>query len=919
MMDMSIKNKWKKTFFKKLFFLVIVFSVSAGIRVQAAEDETRKVILETETDNMVEVRSVDIEGFGSQYTILNEEDVRITKDEIEKPVLEEKYSEKGAAQNTEITLYVLEQDYQQYISIPDGYLQSYSLSGHTYGAVNGSSVTILGGKIVPAIEIRYYHKIPDSIYWVSQTSPSGQEGEIVKERYIYEDSSIVIDGKTVIFHVCDYAQIYSEQIMNQYLNENTNSSMTDYEKAEICCQFAAGYDYGTESSSYTGMIVTGSGDCWASTDTLLYMLDKLEIKAQSRWDGNTHYNVLAILDGYYYVLDAGYFGKAPRIYSMKRFSSSNMPYVYSVISEEEKTICITDYYEYDETVIQIPSVIDGYTVTKIGDKAFYNTQMAERIVIPDTVKIIGDSAFGRCQQLKMIDLPDSVVSLGKAVFYNDSSLSSICIPASVEKLTGGMFQSCDSLKKIIVDEENKYYCSQDGVLFDKSMTILIAYPPGKSDAEYNVPEGVTAIGGWAFVSCGQYVTESSSVINNGFRKLVLPKSLRTIEESAFLDIYIEEMQIQEGITAISSYTFKYSRIDKVTLPDSVTVIEPYAFYRASLKEIVLSNALETIGKAAFAGNLRMKAVLPESVREIGYGAFWLNYGWSSMDATENENEYEFDNTYNGYIVCNRNCNPKMEERAFYGPVSIGAVPGSFMQSYAAENGIYYVDVDSNLKCTLKQEWLSFAYPYSMTNILNTVFDGMQKGMTAAPYLLIQGEDYTLNYDPENFIAYVKGIGYMTGNVTMSRFGDIGDLRTEPAKGTVLKSGKNSYKVTKKGSAAAFAKTSSNAKSITIPAAVKINGITYKVTSIAANALKNNKKITKITIGSNVKSIGKNAFRDCRKLKSIMIRSEKITSVGGNAFKGMKSNAKIKTPASKLSDYKKLFKRKGLGRKVKITN
>ena len=164
---------------------------------------------------------------------------------------------------------------------------------------------------------------------------------------------------------------------------------------------------------------------------------------------------------------------------------------------------------------------------------------------------------------------------------------------------------------------------------------------------------------------------------------------------------------------------------------------------------------------------------------------------------------------------------------------------------------------------------------------------------------------------------------------------------QPAKGTVLKSGKNSYKVTTAGSAVAFTKTTSTASSITIPKTVKIDGITYKVTSVSANAFKNNKKLTKVTIGNNVtsigdnafngckkltsvtigtgvKKIGKQAFKGCSKLKTITVKSEKLTSVGTNALKGIKSTAKIKVPKKKLTTYKKLFRKKGQPSKVKIS-
>ena len=92
-----------------------------------------------------------------------------------------------------------------------------------------------------------------------------------------------------------------------------------------------------------------------------------------------------------------------------------------------------------------------------------------------------------------------------------------------------------------------------------------------------------------------------------------------------------------------------------------------------------------------------------------------------------------------------------------------------------------------------------------------------------------------------------------------------------------------------------------------------------MTGIAANALKKNTKVKKVTIGENVKSIGASAFNGCKYLKTITIKSKKLETVGKNALKSINKNATIKVPKSKLSAYKKLFKNAGQGSKVKIEN
>ena len=115
-------------------------------------------------------------------------------------------------------------------------------------------------------------------------------------------------------------------------------------------------------------------------------------------------------------------------------------------------------------------------------------------------------------------------------------------------------------------------------------------------------------------------------------------------------------------------------------------------------------------------------------------------------------------------------------------------------------------------------------------------------------------------------------------------------------------------------------TSKSAKTITIPATVNCEGMTFKVTSVKAKALKGYKKVTKIVVGKNVKKIGSNAFSGCKKLKTLTIKSKKLTSSGlaKKAFAGITKKPKVVVPKSKLKTYKKLFKKKGLAKSVKVT-
>lgn len=132
------------------------------------------------------------------------------------------------------------------------------------------------------------------------------------------------------------------------------------------------------------------------------------------------------------------------------------------------------------------------------------------------------------------------------------------------------------------------------------------------------------------------------------------------------------------------------------------------------------------------------------------------------------------------------------------------------------------------------------------------------------------------------------------------------------------------------------------KKVTIYSSVKLGGKNYTVTSVGANAFKGNKNITSVVVKKNVKTIGKNAFAGCTKLKKVTINSAKLTTinakafsgckslktiiikskvlkkVGKNAFKGIHKKAVIKVPKAKRTAYtKKVLKNKGQAKTVKI--
>ncbi len=237
----------------------------------------------------------------------------------------------------------------------------------------------------------------------------------------------------------------------------------------------------------------------------------------------------------------------------------------------------------------------------------------EKVKIEAGITIIGDFAFSYCESLSSITIPEGVTSIG-----------------------GGAFYGCSSLEKITVDRNNSTYKDIDGVLFTQYEARLICYPAGKVGSSYEIPEGVTSIGDFAFYGCSalESVTIPNSVTSIGsyafyscsaLESVTIPNSVTSIGERAFYDCRsLTNMTIPEGVTSIGNWVFSYcSALTSVTIQSSVTSIGSYAFYECrSLTSIIIPEGVTSIGAYAFYNcSALTNMTIPESVTSIGGGAF----------------------------------------------------------------------------------------------------------------------------------------------------------------------------------------------------------------------------------------------------------------------------------------------------------
>lgn len=176
---------------------------------------------------------------------------------------------------------------------------------------------------------------------------------------------------------------------------------------------------------------------------------------------------------------------------------------YNILSDNTVEVTYATYPNVYSGEIVIPTQViyedatkvSAYQVSGIGNYAFSGSEIYS-IMIPYSVKRIGEGAFFQC-----------------------NSLTWVSVPGSVESIETLAFADCEKLPEISVNYDNEYYCSVDGVLYDKAVTRLLCCPGAKR--EIDIPASVTEIGKMAFYGC------------NSFTAMDLPDNLQSLGENAF--------------------------------------------------------------------------------------------------------------------------------------------------------------------------------------------------------------------------------------------------------------------------------------------------------------------------------------------------------------------------------------------------
>lgn len=276
---------------------------------------------------------------------------------------------------------------------------------------------------------------------------------------------------------------------------------------------------------------------------------------------------------------------------------------FSYTVKEDGTVEITGY-DGTETDVEIPSEIDGMSVTGIGASAFFGSNI-QKVIMPDTITYIeyqaffmcrnlekitlsanlikiGQNAFMYCENLKEIDIPDSVENILDSAFYDCRNLTSVIIPANLKYISQGIFGMCTNLNEIVVDENNTAVISENGILYNKSKTQLLRYPAGKT-GEVVISSTVRDIEANAFSGL------------KDIKCVVIPDNVIRIHGSAFSECdNLESVVVSENATTIAESAFKgCEKMISISISSAVTSIGGYAFSGCeNLKDVYFNGTEE---------------------------------------------------------------------------------------------------------------------------------------------------------------------------------------------------------------------------------------------------------------------------------------------------------------------------------------
>ena len=372
-----------------------------------------------------------------------------------------------------------------------------------------------------------------------------------------------------------------------------------------------------------------------------------------------------------------------------------------------------------------------------------------------------------------------------------------------------------------------------------------------------------------------YTENGSEITITGYTgdktELVIPgeidgKKVTSIGDNAFMGCFnLTSITIPASVTSIRMGAFANCfNLTSITIPKGVTSIERDTFVGCgNLTSITIPASVTSIGDWAFSGCNRLTSItIPASLIDIGYYAFVGCEGLTSITIPE-------------------------------GVTSIG--------DHAFE------DCSSLTSIMISKGVTKFGGDNIFDGCYNLVIF-CYKDSDIYKYAINNNRSVKIIPETEDPWGDGKKEDPKPNNIKPAKKGTTLTVSSKKLKVRVTSSSKKNPTVT------VTKVTDKKAKKLTIPATVKVKGVTYKVTAISDKAFKGNKKLTTVTIGSNVTKIGKEAFSGCKNLKKITVTAGKLKTISKNAFKGINKKATITVKGTKKAKtaLKKKFKKSSIG-------
>ena len=405
---------------------------------------------------------------------------------------------------TNVTIYGLGTRYEN-LSIPESLRKDYQLnvtgtsSEISYEVIEGNSVNVSStGLITPKYE---YWKCEEYLYCISV--PEDSEDYSYSETIEGESTIEVTAGKEkfiVKVNVIDYARYNAEKVMQDYVDKNITSNMTEMQKMQKILELIATTKYSYDSGTYTGLISGDGANCIGDSEAIVYMSNLVGIKAHMRFAnrdigaGNDHYNVAALLDGKVYVVDVMSSSNPPRATTIE---STNNGFSEGRSTKDGSRI----YLQYDGYDENVELKYDG-VITELGDWLMY---------------------YGG---------------------YDGTVVKTVTIPKEITKIGIGAFNRLPSLTDVFIDEENPNYMSKSGILYSKDGSTLYSYPAGKKEKTFTIPSSVKTL------------SKYSMSYNENLQEVIIPNTVEKIESSAFRGVKnLQSVILPESVSEIGDNAF----------------------------------------------------------------------------------------------------------------------------------------------------------------------------------------------------------------------------------------------------------------------------------------------------------------------------------------------------------------------------